>query len=84
MKESKDGEGMANGGGGGSVFDIAMEEMTHEEEGEDEEKRRETRKAHHPSKQKQPSRKSRWVKKGTGVFFNTCSEPHRAPGANFA
>ena len=30
---------MTNGGGGGSVFDIAMEEMTHEEEGEDEEKK---------------------------------------------
>ena len=39
MKESKDGDGMTNGGGGGSVFDIAMEEMTHEEVGEDEEKK---------------------------------------------
>jgi len=39
VKESKDGDGMTNGGGGGSVFDIAMEEMTREEVGEDEEKK---------------------------------------------
>ena len=84
MKESKDGDGMTNGGGGGSVFDIAMEEMTHEEVGEDEEKKEGDQESPSSLKTKGAVKEVEVGEKRHRGVFNTYFEPHRAPGANFA